>query len=111
MPYDPEKHRRRSIRLKDYPYSRPGFYFVTFATHNLEPLFGEIKDGAMRLNRIGGYVREEWLRTEKLRPNVELLEFIIMPNHIHAIIKIKEWARNYRGSSSGSRPTYRWGDV
>jgi hypothetical protein len=40
MKYNPEKHHRRSIRLKDYDYSQPGAYFVTICTQNQECLFG-----------------------------------------------------------------------
>ncbi len=42
MQYDPLKHHRQSIRLKDYNYAQAGFYFITFCTHNHEMLFGEI---------------------------------------------------------------------
>ncbi len=45
--YDPNKHRRRSIRLKDYDYSQPGAYFITICTYNRECLLGEIMDGKM----------------------------------------------------------------
>jgi len=62
---------------------------VTFAAHNLEHLFGRVEIGEMRLNEIGEYVRDEWLKTEVLRLNVKMHEFVIMPNHIHAIIEIK----------------------
>ena len=90
MRYDSNKHHRRSIRLPGYPYSKPGLYYVTFATHNLEHLFGRIEKGEMRLNELGEYVRGEWLKTEGLRPNVKMGEFVIMPNHIHAIIELEE---------------------
>lgn len=42
MPFNPETHHRRSIRLKDYDYSQPGSYFVTICTHNHINLFGRI---------------------------------------------------------------------
>ena len=45
---DPEKHRRRSIRLPDYDYSQAGAYFVTICTHNRTCLFGAIVDREMR---------------------------------------------------------------
>ena len=45
MKYNPEKHHRRSIRLKGYDYSQPGWYFVTVVTQNREMLFGEVADG------------------------------------------------------------------
>ena len=84
------KHRRKSIRLKEWDYTEPGAYFVTICTHNREPLFGQVVDGKMVLNEYGQIVWEEWFRTAAVRPNVELFEdeFVVMPNHIHGIIWI-----------------------
>jgi REP element-mobilizing transposase RayT len=42
----------------------------------------------MILNQYGLIAHNEWLNTPKIRPNVKLGEFIIMPNHMHAIIRI-----------------------
>ena len=52
-------------------------------------LFGEIEDGRMKINRYGKIAEKEWFRTEDLRPNIKLHEFIIMPNHLHGIIEIR----------------------
>lgn len=84
--FDKEKHRRRSIRLKDYDYARNGAYFVTVCTYNHQCLFGEIINGEMQLKDFGQIVYDEWLRTAKIRPNVVLDVFIVMPNHFHAIM-------------------------
>jgi hypothetical protein len=58
MIQDPEKHLRRSIRLKRYDYTQPGAYFVTICTQDRVCLFGEVVDGEMRLNELGRVVRE-----------------------------------------------------
>ena len=81
---------RRSIRLPGYDYSSEGGYFVTCVTAGREPLFGEVVDGKMVLNDFGKVVQEEWFKTAKIRPNIELDEdeFVVMPNHIHGIIWI-----------------------
>jgi len=42
----------------------------------------------MELNSIGLIVRDEWERTAKIRPYVELDIYQIMPDHFHAVIKI-----------------------
>lgn len=94
MTYNPEIHNRRSIRLKGYDYSQAGAYFVTICTNNREFLFGEISNGVMALNEYGRIVEIEWLKTPEIRPNIELLEYIIMPNHFHGIVVIDE---NRRG--------------
>jgi putative transposase len=90
MPHDHDKHWRRSIRLKDYDYSQAGAYFITICTYNKECLFGKVVNGEMALNEYGKAVEREWLRTTEIRPNLELDEFIIMPNHMHGIVVIVE---------------------
>lgn len=87
MAYDPELHRRRSIRLKGYDYGQSGMYFITICAHDKENIFGEIKGGEMVLNELGKIVKEERLKMDK-RFNIDLDEFCIMPNHIHGIIGI-----------------------
>jgi REP element-mobilizing transposase RayT len=89
--YNPNIHHRRSIRLKGYDYLRAGVYFVTICVQHHECLFGKIADGEMVLNELGKIAHDEWLRTSKLRQNVELDEFVIMPNHVHGIICIMEY--------------------
>jgi len=96
MKYDPQKHHRRSIRLKNYDYASPGAYFVTIVTHRRQCLFGNVMDGQMRLNEFGEIVRDEWLKTETIRPRVQLDEYVIMPNHVHGIIIIND--DNRRGT-------------
>nr|BCX01830.1 MAG: hypothetical protein KatS3mg041_1876 [Bacteroidota bacterium] len=90
--YDPEKHRRRSIRLKRYDYAQPGGYFVTICTYERAHLFGQVVDGEMVLNAFGRIVGEEWFRSAEIRAEIELYpdEFVIMPNHIHGIVWIVE---------------------
>lgn len=83
-------HHRRSIRLQGYDYSQAGAYFVTIVTQDRTCLFGGVVDGQMRLNDHGEIVREEWLRTAQMRPNVTLDAFVIMPNHVHGIIILHE---------------------
>jgi REP element-mobilizing transposase RayT len=86
--HQPSKYTRRSIRLKDYDYSQAGAYFITLSAHNRQCLFGDIVDGAMHLNRIGEIVQSGWLRSENIRSEIELDEFVVMPNHVHGIILI-----------------------
>jgi hypothetical protein len=62
MPYNPEKHHRRSIRLKDYDYGQSGAYFVTVVAHDRTCLFGDVADGEMRLNEAGAMIepKDAW---------------------------------------------------
>jgi putative transposase len=88
MPYDPEKHHRRSIRLPGYDYAQEGAYFVTLCTHEREPLLGEIVQEIMQLSPWGQLVDREWLQTAVIRPQVELGPYVVMPNHVHGILVI-----------------------
>jgi putative transposase len=86
VPYDPDRHHRRSIRLQGYDYRLAGAYFVTLCSQDRACLFGDLKDGQMHLSDIGRIVQEEWLRAEIVRAHVELDAFVVMPNHLHGII-------------------------
>jgi len=88
--YKPEIHHRRSIRLRSHDYSSPGYYFITLCCKNRECLFGEIVDHTMILNDFGRIVHDEWMRSATIRKEIELDEFIVMPNHFHAIVLIRE---------------------
>jgi putative transposase len=90
MRYDPNRHHRRSIRLKGYDYAQPGAYFVTICVQDRECLLGTIADGEMRLNDAGRMVQSWWDRLPEKYPTVETDGFVIMPNHIHGIIVIAE---------------------
>ena len=86
--YNPQKHHRQSIRLQGYDYSQEGLYFITICCQDRAHLFGEIVDGEMILNSYGEIAQKEWLNTSKIRDNVVLHEFVVMPNHFHSIIEI-----------------------
>ena len=86
MPYDPERHHRRSVRIQGYDYGQPGWYFVTVCTQPREPLFGTLTRGSMRLSPAGEVVLDGWLRIDELHEGVVLDEFTIMPDHLHGIV-------------------------
>ncbi|GJQ59014.1 MAG: transposase [Candidatus Scalindua sp. AMX11] len=90
--YNPEKHHRRSIRLKEYDYSQPGAYFVTVCTWKRECLFGDVLHGEVSLNEYGQITMQEWIKTGTLRQNVVLDKYVIMPNHFHGILIINDCA-------------------
>jgi putative transposase len=82
--------RRRSIRLNGYDYTQAGAYFITVCTYERRCLFGEIINGEMFPNEIGKIVEQTWLETSQVRGAVELDDFVVMPNHFHAIILLQE---------------------
>jgi putative transposase len=95
------KYRIPSARLQSWDYGNEAMYFVTICTKYKECYFGEIvcKDDRDRPPMpiceltptiIGKVAYDEWYKTIELRPdmNLELAEFVVMPNHIHGIIMI-----------------------
>ncbi len=99
MPYDPEKHHRRSIRLKGYDYTQPGAYYITLCTKARQCLFGDVIKGEMRLNSLGNIAFNCWQAIPNHFPHVELDAFVMMPNHLHGILVIRDTlmrTRQYR---------------
>jgi len=86
MPYNPNRHHRRSIRLEEYDYRQAGLYFVTICTQDRLCLFGEVVDGEMVLNEAGRMIRRIWDELPQHYPGVETDAVQIMPNHVHGII-------------------------
>ena len=80
--------KRKYIRLQDYDYSNPGYYYITICTHNRKELFGEIKNNQIILNKFGIIIDKIWKEIPNHYSDIELDTYIIMPNHIHGIIKI-----------------------
>lgn len=77
---------RRSIRLNGYDYSQTGVYFITICTQNRECLFGEVVNGAMRLNGLGEIAQRCWNEIPAHFPHVKLDAFVVMPNHVHGVL-------------------------
>jgi putative transposase len=100
---------RRSIRLKGYDYTRDGAYFVTICTHDRERTFGTVVRGEMRLNACGREAARCWAWLAEQYPYVSRDEWIVMPDHTHAILVIKDDHRNrtVRDGSSTTNPNER----
>ncbi|MCE2502156.1 MAG: transposase [Dehalococcoidia bacterium] len=88
MRYNPDAHRRRSIRLRNFDYTTVGAYFVTVCTHNRVPLFGEIQGDEMWLNDAGQIVQDIWNGSPDQYSHVQLDAWVVMPNHVHGIITL-----------------------
>jgi REP element-mobilizing transposase RayT len=84
-----EKLNRRSIRIKGYDYSQSGGYFVTICTKNRQTLLGRINEGKTELSPFGEIAKKEWILSSTIRREILLDEFIIMQNHVHGIIFIR----------------------
>jgi REP element-mobilizing transposase RayT len=53
-------------------------------------LFGDIIENVVHVNSLGEIVREEWLKSADIRREIELDEFVVMPNHVHGILVIRD---------------------
>ncbi len=81
---------------------------LLFVTKDMKCWFGIIKNGKMKLNDLGKVIEEEWSKTKEIRSNVDLDNFVIMPNHFHGIPIIKDVETSRRDVSkeieTGHRP-------
>jgi REP element-mobilizing transposase RayT len=72
--------------MSGWDYSLAGSYFITMLTHKRKCLFGSIENGCMTLSDFGLIVQEEWCKSFEIRKQLINDAFIVMPNHIHAIV-------------------------
>jgi len=106
MIYNPEKHNRKSIRLKGYDYSSPGYYYVTICTKKWKKWFGFVESEKIIHNHLGKLIHSIWSGIPNHYENTDLDQYIIMPNHIHGIIVINESDKfNVVGTEHCSVPT------
>lgn len=101
------KYRIRSARAPFWNYGWNALYFVTICTQHRICWFGQVVDGEMILSEIGEMVKSEWLKTFDMRPDMNLFmgEYVVMPNHFHAIIGIGDNAYNTQRGGDGDTTT------
>ena len=82
-----EYAKRKSPRAYFHHYSA-GDYFVTICTRNRHHFFGEITDGEIQLTPLGQYASEMLAHLPQRFPYVDVSDYVVMPNHVHAIIGV-----------------------
>ena len=82
---------RKQNRLPEHLY-REGGFFVTINVHQHKKVFGAVVGEEMVVNEYGKIVRECWRDLPNHYPNCELADFVVMPNHIHAILFLERGA-------------------
>lgn len=92
------KYRIESTRLRGRNYASNGGYFITICTHGREKFLGQIVAGKMQLNDYGTIVEKCWFDLPNHYKNIVLDAFVVMPDHIHAIIIVDN------GVETGLRP-------
>jgi REP element-mobilizing transposase RayT len=96
------KYRIPSARAQWWDYANAGAYFITICTHNRECYFGNITNGKMALSGVGVLADVFWHEIKNHSKNVELGEFVVMPNHVHGILILTGKNGNDNGTGSGS---------
>lgn len=87
----PRSH--KSLRNSGINY-RNGWFFVTWQTAHNKSIFGAIVSDRCELNELGRRVEEYWREMPAKYPELELDEFVVMPNHFHAIVRIRSRPTN-----------------
>jgi putative transposase len=105
MKFNPDIHKRRSIRLRRHDYSLPGLYFVTVCVNNRLCLFGDIIDHVMMINAAGTMIGYWWNELSNKFPNIKLDEYVVMPNHFHGIMEIQDEQETEAGRTRRCAPT------
>ncbi|MBN2689865.1 MAG: hypothetical protein JXR42_04645 [Gammaproteobacteria bacterium] len=83
-----QNQNRRSNRFKGYNYATAGTYYITICVQHHQHLFGKIIRNEMQLNSAGKMVNKWWHKIPAKYKSAQLGAFIIMPNHLHAIIHL-----------------------
>ena len=88
MTYNPDRHHRRSIRLKGYSYTTPGAYYVTICAARRGQIFGDVRAGQVFLSPGGLMASDNWLRLPTKFNTLCLDAWVLMPDHLHGIVVI-----------------------
>ena len=83
-----DRYKIKSSRFQNWNYSNPGYYFITICTYNKNNFFGKIIDEKMELSKMGEISKNCLINISKHFNNVFIDEYVIMPNHIHILIKL-----------------------
>ena len=84
-----EVQSRKSNRIGNYDYSQNGAYFVTICTQNRMRILSDIVGDGFPVPKPCGRVAESMIRQISVQyPAVEVDKYVIMPDHIHLLVRI-----------------------
>ena len=95
------KYRIQSHRKPNWDYSAEAMYFLTIVTQHRECILGTIVNHEMVLSDFGKIVEMEWFKSFEIRDELLLHTFVIMPNHLHGIVEIREKWDGMDGGTDG----------
>jgi len=107
MPSDKfqNKYRIPSLRHPNWDYRNQGIYSVTICTHKRICYFGNVEKGKMILSETGKIANKHWLDIPNHFPFIELINFVVMPNHIHGLLEIHDRNGDIRVDTAQSNIT------
>ncbi len=77
-------------RMFAHDYTRVGFYMITIMTAGRRPLFGSCRENRTHLSEAGEIVTRRWHEIRLHRPAIETNTVVVMPDHLHGIVYVKE---------------------
>ena len=86
--------RRKHLRLPHHDYAEPGGYFITICTRDRACTLGDIVDATVVPTQLGRIVERTWGELPEIVPTIGLDAFVIIPNHVHAIVFLREATRH-----------------
>lgn len=90
-------YRLQGIRFPDRDYRIPAFYLITMTTLGRKPHFGTCENNRTFLNDDGRLVHDLWRRIASDYPLVRTAELVIMPDHLHGIVRVLKHMDKPRG--------------
>tara|TARA_R110001583_G_scaffold61148_3_gene181070 strand:- start:9757 stop:10356 length:600 start_codon:yes stop_codon:yes gene_type:complete len=88
------RYRIESHRKLDWNYADAGDYYITICIEDMQCILGCVVDAKMVLNDFGKIVQSELIKSADIREELQLGEFVVMPNHIHVIIILNDMGNN-----------------
>lgn len=83
---------RKNNRISEYDYSQNGAYFVTVCTYERQRILSQIVgDGSPVLLPLGKILEEMIRRIPEKYPCVTVDKCVIMPDHIHMLLRIDQF--------------------
>jgi len=99
---------RKQVRLKGYDYSQTNYYYITLCTDNRKEWFGSVENDEMVLNAYGQICLSSLQNLSDHYENISIDIFIIMPNHVHAILHLNNSIRaGYKPDGQVTNPPLR----
>ena len=102
--------KRKNIRLKDYDYSKEGYYYITICIKDRKEILSKIKiyntklksndvgvgvpddpeKIQIELTTYGEIIKKQIKEINNIYKDIKIENYIIMPNHVHMIIEISK---------------------